>query len=383
MLNNPGDLPLGVGVIVTVPKPGKKPTVENRRPITLLNNLRKILSLVILERIRPAVEEYLGPSQSGFRRNRGTADAVWAHRFMISKAQKFYTRFHILGIDLSKAFDTVNRAKLLQTIKPLIDNDSYQMIERLMAGTTNMVRIEGELGSTFPSTIGVPQGDALSPILFVIYLQGALNELMEKLRTKHGLTQIYRIIYADDADFIVEEFIDPNNESTTIHSKDLEIVEQEAAQIFLRWNLKVNLSKTDRTTVDKSNVDWHTTKKLGSQLDCGTDIKTRKQKAEAAFNSLWRFWKKEYGLTVKTKVRLHNAFIKPVLLYNCATWAPTRTQMKGIESFNRRLLRRFLGVYFPNHISCAEVYNQSGTVLYHWEPPFGNNAGTCLEKYCE
>jgi hypothetical protein len=52
------------------------------------------------------VENFLDASQS---RGRGTADAVWAHRFIISKALKFQTKFKILGIDLSIAFDTVNR----------------------------------------------------------------------------------------------------------------------------------------------------------------------------------------------------------------------------------------------------------------------------------
>ncbi|GFR71806.1 very-long-chain enoyl-CoA reductase [Elysia marginata] len=48
--------------------------------ITLLNAIRKALSLITLDRIRPKVEEYLAHSQSGFRTNRSTSDVVWTHK---------------------------------------------------------------------------------------------------------------------------------------------------------------------------------------------------------------------------------------------------------------------------------------------------------------
>ena len=89
-----------------------------------MNTIRKLLSIIVLNRIRSQVENFLDASQS---RGRGTADAVWAHRFIISKALKFQTKFKILGIDLSKAFDTVNRNKLMQLIEQILDPDSVKL----------------------------------------------------------------------------------------------------------------------------------------------------------------------------------------------------------------------------------------------------------------
>ena len=81
----------------------------------------------------------------------------------------------ILLKDLSKAFDNVNRNKLLQILKELLNPDELHMISILLKDTKLQIRYEGELGEEFKSDIGVPQGDGLSPILFTLYLAKALG----------------------------------------------------------------------------------------------------------------------------------------------------------------------------------------------------------------
>ena len=49
------DIDINKGDMITPPKPGKpKGPVKNLRPLTLLNTIRKALSLITLERIRPS-----------------------------------------------------------------------------------------------------------------------------------------------------------------------------------------------------------------------------------------------------------------------------------------------------------------------------------------
>ena len=133
--NNNFDDELGSGIVVAIPKPGKPRNVANLRPITLLNNIRKILSLVILQRIRSKVEQFISPSQSAFRRNRSTGDAVWAHKFIVAKAYKYQWTINILGIDLSKAFDTIDRSKLLTVLESFLDEDEIKLITLLLTDT--------------------------------------------------------------------------------------------------------------------------------------------------------------------------------------------------------------------------------------------------------
>ncbi|GFS20900.1 innexin [Elysia marginata] len=79
---------------------------KNLRPMTFLNTIRKALSKIVLERIRPHVEQYLSHSQSGFRPNRSTSDVAWTHKWLAAKVNIENIAIKIAGIDMSAAFDT-------------------------------------------------------------------------------------------------------------------------------------------------------------------------------------------------------------------------------------------------------------------------------------
>ena len=107
-----------------------------------------------------------------------------------------------MGIDLSKAFDCINRKKLLQVIEPHIDNSLYRLITYLLSDTNFAIKVSGIKGQYTRSTIGTPQGDALSPILFIIYLVDAvINEYWHKCGQLDYADFLY-CMYADDTDFI-------------------------------------------------------------------------------------------------------------------------------------------------------------------------------------
>ena len=73
---------------------------------------------------------------------------------------------------------------------------------------------------TSETNIGIPQGDSLSPVLFITCLEAALRETRKNVHTQN-------IAYADDVDFISKESI------------KLDIMRK----ILKKWNLKINPSK--------------------------------------------------------------------------------------------------------------------------------------------
>ena len=68
------------------------------------------------------------------------------------------------------------------------------------------------------------------------------------------------------------------------------------------------------------------------------------------------------NLTLKKKVRLFNAYILPILLYNCGTWSLTRTDESALNSFPRRLLRRVVGIFWPDKIKSEKLYKRTGAL---------------------
>ena len=113
-----------------------------------------------------------------------------------------------------------------------------------LADTTLGPRLKRGKGSTFATTIGTPQGDSLSPVLFVIYLEAALRNLRHNLpqRSLEDINMPYYIAHADDVDFI------SNRNVFLVEVKRL------APGCLLKWHPIINESKTEHTNIHRRNT---------------------------------------------------------------------------------------------------------------------------------
>nr|VZI05050.1 unnamed protein product [Spirometra erinaceieuropaei] len=92
---------------------GNRQVCDNHRGIFLLNIGGKIFARILLNRLNNHLEQGLLPeSQCGFRRHRGTTDMIVAARQLQEKCQEMRTHLYSTFVDLTKAFDTVNREGL-------------------------------------------------------------------------------------------------------------------------------------------------------------------------------------------------------------------------------------------------------------------------------
>ena len=87
------------------------------RPIVILNGIQKVLSLVLLKRLRDHADSFIPPSQAGFRKGRGCTAIIFAKRIICSLAQLTNEEAHFLCLDLSKAFNTPSRGLILDSLK--------------------------------------------------------------------------------------------------------------------------------------------------------------------------------------------------------------------------------------------------------------------------
>ena len=118
------------GLLLPIPKPGRqKGPPSNLRPIILLSILRKILTIAILQRTWDRLANKIPKSQAAYQKGRGTTEQVMALKILIDKAitSNDYN-LHILLLDMSKAFDTVNRKTLLQKLETVLEPEEMHIM---------------------------------------------------------------------------------------------------------------------------------------------------------------------------------------------------------------------------------------------------------------
>ena len=174
---------VGRSILQPIPKPGKpEGPRKNLRPINLLNVIRKALSLITLNRIKEKVNKHVQHTQAAYRPNRSTTDIVWAHRFICSKVQLYQNvEIIIVGIDMSSAFDTMERGKLMQELETLLNEDEQRMCRFLLSNTTISIKFGNHDLETVETNIGYPQGDAISGTFSNIEFENALRKLRERM----------------------------------------------------------------------------------------------------------------------------------------------------------------------------------------------------------
>ena len=158
-------------VIIPVHKKGDKLDCKNYRGISLLEAAYKILSKILLNRLKKYSEEIVGDHQAGFMKGRSTTDHIFVLKDVISKYWEFNKTVYILFVDFSKAYDSIARQKMWSLLnKCKIPQKLINLIKMCVEGSRCKVRVKRDYTDSFEVSTGVRQGDGLSPILFNFFL---------------------------------------------------------------------------------------------------------------------------------------------------------------------------------------------------------------------
>jgi hypothetical protein len=75
------------------------------------------------------------------------------------KACEYKVDIHQLYIDYKQAYDTINRAELVEIMKEFgIPMKLLRLVKMTLASTNSKVKIQGKLSPSFETTIGLQQG---------------------------------------------------------------------------------------------------------------------------------------------------------------------------------------------------------------------------------
>ena len=352
-----------IGTIVPLPKKGDLSNCSNWRGITLLSVPGKILSIVILNRLKNAVDKLVREEQCGFRPGRSCTDAIFTLRNIIEKTTEHNIPLYFHFVDFQKAFDSLHRETMWKVLKSYgIPRKIINIIRAIYCDTKCNIRLETNTTDAFEINTGVRQGCILSPFLFTL----VINEILQRQDGKgYGIDisgkRLFDMDFADDIALI--------SSSNAQLQKCSDELRQNSEKVGLRFNIKKcetmgtlgnigNIEIGNEIVKDVENFTY-----LGSIISnngqASNEIKSRLGKAGAAFGKMHKIWSSKQ-INLKTKLNIYHATITSILLYGSETWKIYATERKKLNSFHLRCIRKMLGIRWQDKVRNEEVLRRTG-----------------------
>ncbi len=243
---------------------------QDWRPVVLLNCTNQLVMHILNARLRTIVEKagILEPGQSGGRQGRSTdinlTKLEWVTREALTQNQRVYR----VDVDFTNAFNAMSQAALWAVMRAYGIPDVDLLMSLYEHSTVRMAPNDPQC-ATITFDTGVAQGSALSPLLFLIFMNallGLITDRGQKLRISHGLKcEVQLRKKRATQDMKHEESVGQFNLIGFVD--DLSLFAQtlggaqallEAIQEFELWSgLKVNRKKTCAMVVERQSTIPH------------------------------------------------------------------------------------------------------------------------------
>ena len=356
--------------IILLHKKGDKGDIGNYRPISLMSNIYKIFSKIILKRITNTLDLNQPKEQAGFRSKFSTIDHIHTLRQLLQKYREYNKTYYIGFVDFNKAFDTLKHEYIWDALKMQGVQEKYiRIIKNVYTASTAQVRLES-MGNEFPIRRGVRQGDPISPKLFSAVLEMIFRNLNW---TKKGINingeNLNNLRFADDLILFSED------------AGTLGLMLQQLSDESAKAGLTMNLIKTkimtnaqqivtkQKITVNNENIEY--VKEyiyLGQLISTGDGMKNEIERRIT--NSWKRFWSlreimKDKDMPMKVKRKLYETCIMPCLLYGCQTWALTEIQESKLKVCQNAMERSVLGIKRKDRVNLQEIKQKTNFKNVH------------------
>lgn len=334
---------------------GSKQDCGNYRGISLISVPSKVFMRVLLNRIKPNIEQKLREEQAGFRGGRSTVDQIFAMRQVMEKRWEYALPVYCAFIDLEKAYDSVWREGMWKIAEHYgISEKIVELLRNWYVDVSSCVRMDGGEGEWFPVTTGLRQGCVMSPSLFNVYMDAMMRKVTDDGvdgGVRVGRERVMDLDFADDVALLAD---------TWLVLVGLVVRMEEVTQ---RFGINISVKKSEVMCIGRGaenlNVEdlefrGQTMKQVEEFIYLGStitsdgkfvrDMERRKAGATRAFGVLRRRVWGRREISLKVKMKIFNAVVLPVLLYGATAWALTQTEEKKLDAFEMRMLRSILGV---------------------------------------
>ena len=400
-------------------KKGDPTILSNYRPIAMASVLLKLWTGIFTTALSHVCESQglITHAQEGFRKLKSTARQLNTLVKSIEDAHLFDRDIFILFVDFSSAFNMVDHQRLEIVLRSLgIPEQALKCISTLYGHATTTINTN--LGPTDPIRVtrGTLQGDTLSPLLFLLYIEPLLRWIHvggkgyrygcltnEENDTQH----LAAAAYADDLAAVTNTVKDMEDQASKITS-------------FCKWaRLEVNVKKcavtgglfqtwrTEGLSWQQRGQDERVLRKLQNIFLCGKKVEPHLPKKSYTYLGLplniqldWRPAFSDLKAAIKNRTRnilyytsLKKAYrnrmveetIMPLPLYAAVLTPFTHTQLREIEGLLAQAKRKALGLPCYSSIWSLTAAREQGGIgngsLYsHYVQAAGRNLITCLNE---
>lgn len=194
-------------ILSLVPKHPGASQITDHRPISCLNTIYKVISRLLVQRLKPILSSFILPSQTAFVKGRLILEnSVLAGELVNGYHKNKEPKRLTIKVDIAKAFDTLSWDFLFNCLEGLnLPPLNIRWLRACICTPSYMVGYNGTVNDYFKGRRGLRQGDPLSPYLFVM----AMNclSLMLKKAAEEGdfgyhsrceSTRLTHLCFADD-----------------------------------------------------------------------------------------------------------------------------------------------------------------------------------------
>lgn len=332
-------------------KGGDKKALNNYRPISILPSLNKVVERILNRRIMNFLSHtrLLAKSQYGFRSHSKTSTAALEMLdFVYGNLDQRKTRVvSALGLDLTKAFDSVDHVLLLRECeKAGLRGPVLDLLKSYLSERVQVVSNDGCTSGFEKVQTGVPQGSVLGPTLFLIFVN-----CLESLKLRGRL-----FLFADDTCLFYAGADDTQN--CQAMNEDL----IQLGRFFSSKLLTLNKLKTkyihlrshstrlehgvpvvfDGVTIEQTDCFEFLGLKIDSHLTWQTQCETLSKRIRPIIGIMYKL--REF-LPKEALMNVYYAFVHSQLSYMVEIWGQAAsTHLKPLQILQNRALKLALGL---------------------------------------
>ena len=358
--------------ILAFPKPDKPPSEPSSyRPIALTSCFSKLLEKIVNARLvrHLETETLLTPEQYGFRRNRGTIDALVRLQNHIKHSRDRGEHTLCIFFDMHKAYDTTWRWGILKCLyEKGIRGNMALFCREFLKERLFRVRSGNQFSTLRAQCQGVPQGSVLSCTLFIL----ALNDI-----TANMPQGVQASLYVDDlmlfasSRFLpalsrcVQTAISRCENWATNHG----FVFSPQKTVALHFAPGRSRELTPVLTLGGSPIDFRReTRFLGMTVDDRLSWRPHllalKMKAMRALNILKCLSGTNWGGDRQSLLLLYRSLIRSKIDYGCVVYqAASQTNLSLLDPIHHAALRLCTGAFRSS--PKVSLYTESGEPSLH------------------